>query len=247
MKHRILLFALSWMSCLYAYAQVGEHRSDFSIGFNGGYLLSNVGFTPSVSQSMHSGFTFGLSTRYVCEKYFSTICSVYAELNYAQTGWKEKINDIQNQPVINPATGVAEAYSRTINYVQVPVMAHLAWGKEAKGFQFFVQAGPQFGYYLSESTTSNFDFDARNETDRANKVAAQDTMAVENKFDYGIAAGLGMEYSIPHAGHLLLEARYYYGLGNIYGDSKRDYFGRSNLGNIVIKMTYLFDLFKTKR
>ena len=71
-------------------------------------------------------------------------------------------------------------------------------------------------------------------------------MAVENKFDFGIVAGLGMEYSIPHVGHFLLEGRYYYGLGNIYGDSKRDYFGKSNHSNIVVKLSYLFDITRTK-
>ena len=83
-------------------------------------------------------------------------------------------------------------------------------------------------------------------TDRANTIVAQDTMAVENKFDYGIAAGIGMEYSLPKAGHFILEARYYFGLGNIYGDSKKDYFGKSNFGNIVFKFTYLFDIVRTK-
>ena len=56
-----------------------------------------------------------------------------------------------------------------------------------------------------------------------------------------------MEYSIPKVGHFLLEGRYYYGLGNIYGDSKRDYFGSSNFGNIIIKAAYLFDITKTKK
>lgn len=56
-----------------------------------------------------------------------------------------------------------------------------------------------------------------------------------------------MEYSIPKVGHFLLEGRYYYGLGNIYGNSKRDYFAKSNIGNIVIKLTYLFDITKTKK
>ena len=47
-------------------------------------------------------------------------------------------------------------------------------------------------------------------------------------------------------GHFLLEARYYYGLGNIYGSSKKDYFGKSNFGQIVIKLGYLFDITRTK-
>ena len=137
---------------------------------------------------------------------------------------------------------MAENYSRTVNYIQVPFLAHLAWGKEKKGFNFFVNAGPQMGVYLSESTKSNFDFDKRNTADRVSSVAAQDTMKVEHKFDYGIAAGLGVEYTIPKVGHFLLEGRYYYGLGNIYGDSKRDYFASSNYQTISIKLSYLFDL-----
>jgi len=229
-----------------ANAQIGEHRNDLAIGVNGGYVLSNVTFTPKVPQSFHGGITGGVSLRYVCEKYFKTIASIYAEFNYASIGWKEDILTTKNEPVINSVTGVAEAYSRTINYIQIPVMAHLAWGKENKGLNFFVNLGPQFGAYLSESTSMNFALETRNKTDRATTVIAQDTMAVENKFDYGIVVGAGAEYSIPKAGHVLLEARYYYGLGNIYGDTKRDYFGGSNFGNIVIKLTYLFDITKTK-
>ena len=84
----ILLFFLFSILPLQMSAQVGEHRSDFAIGVNGGYSLSNIGFVPKVSQGMLGGFTGGLSMRYVCEKYFSTIWSVQAEVNYTQTGWK---------------------------------------------------------------------------------------------------------------------------------------------------------------
>ena len=230
-----------------AVAQVGQHRNDFSIGFNGGYVLSSVSFSPSVPQKMHGGVTGGLSLRYVCEKYFNTVCSIYAEVNYASLGWRDKIQDVNNAPVINEITGEAEAYSRTINYIQVPIMAHLAWGKESRGVQFFINLGPQFGIYLNESTKMNFDFEKRNRTARSSSIVAQDTMAVEKRFDYGIAAGIGLEYTVPRVGHFLVEGRYYYGLGNIYGDSKRDYFGRSNFGNIILKMTYLFDITKTKK
>lgn len=226
-------------------AQIGDHRNDLSVGLNGGYVLSNVGFSPKVTQGMHGGMTAGVSVRYVCEKYFNTICSIYAELNYASVGWKEDIVDLYDQKVIG-VSGQAENYSRTINYLQLPVFAHLAWGRERKGANFFFQAGPQFGLMLSESTSSNFTIDNYNAADRANQTVAQDTMAVERKFDYGIAAGLGVEYSVPRVGHFLAEARYYYGLGNIYGSSKRDYFSKSNFGNIVFKVTYLFDITKTK-
>ena len=165
-----------------------------------------------------------------------------AEVNFAQLGWKEDIQTINNTPVINSVTGVAEKYERTINYVQIPFMTHLAWGKEDKGLNFFVNAGPQFGFYLGESTSTNFDFATRNTADRANNVAEQETMSVQKKFDYGITAGLGMEYAMPRVGRFLMEARYYYGLGNIYRDSKKDYFGSSNFSTITVKMAYLFDI-----
>lgn len=243
---RYIVFVLLFSCATVASAQIGQHRNDFSIGVNGGYTLSNVGFTPKVTQSLLGGTTAGLSWRYVCEKYFSTICSIYGEVNYTQMGWKERILTTDNQPVINAVSGLPEQYSRTLNYLQVPVFAHLAWGKEHSGMQFFFQLGPQFGYLLSEKTATNFNFKDRNTADRSNVVCAQDTMAVENKFDYGIAAGAGVELSVRRVGHFLLEGRYYYGLGNIYGDSKRDYFSKSNNSSIVVKLTYLFDVVRTK-
>ena len=241
-----------------ASAQVGEHRSELAVGVNGGYVMSNMGFVPKIPQGMHTGLTGGLSFRYTSEKYFSSICAIVAEVNYAQIGWKEDILTPQDEPVINEATGLPEEYQCNINYIQVPVFARLGWGRERKGFQAFFQVGPQIGYYLSESSKANFDVDQPNLADRTSIVSSNYVrddgvkvgsgiyhMPVENKVDYGIVGGLGLEFSHPKVGHFLLEGRYYYGLGNIYGDSKRDYFGRSNYSNIVVKLSYLFDILKT--
>ena len=243
---RLLLIAVLSMTAASIHAQIGQHRNDFAVGFNAGFVLSNVGFTPTVSQSFHGGVTAGVTARYVCEKYYSSICAIVAEVNFASIGWKEKILDKYDQPVINPSTNEQEQYSRTTNYVQIPIFARLGWGREEKGVQFFFQAGPQFGLFISESSSANFDTDHPNLDERSNKTVAQYDMSVENKFDYGIAGGLGMEYSVPRVGHFMIEGRYYYGLGNIYGDSKKDYFGKSNFGNIIVKLTYLFDIIKTK-
>ncbi len=229
---------------LFAHAQIGEHRNTLSIGGNAGYNMTTIRFTPKVLQSMKGGMNVGFTARYSVEKYFATIASIQAEVNYSQLGWKEDIRDMNNQPVINSVTNQAEEYERTINYIQIPFFAHLAWGKENKGFNFFLNAGPQFGIYMSESTKSNFDWARRNVDDRSNKVVAQDTMGVENKIDYGIAAGIGVEWATKKLGRFTLEARYYYGLGNIYGDSKRDYFGSSNYGTITIKFGWLVDIMR---
>ena len=230
-----------------AAAQVGDHRSELAIGFNGGYVMSSVGFaTAKVPQSQHGGLTGGLTVRYTSEKYFNSICAIVGEVNLAQIGWKENILDIDDQPVVNSTTGLREEYQRDMTYLQVPVFARLGWGRERRGVQFFFQAGPQLGIFLNEKTQKTFDWNQADHTQRTSHIVAQDTMAVEHKIDYGIAAGLGLELSLPKLGHLMLEGRYYYGLGDIYGNSKRDYFARSNFGNIVIKMTYLFDFKRTK-
>lgn len=261
---KVLLTALFTIRCslFTASAQVGEYRTDFAVGFNGGYSMSNIAFVPKVPQGLLGGMTLGFSARYTCEKYFKSICAVVGEVNFTQMGWQEDILDFNDQPVVmhnDPSQTLK--YARKMNYVQIPVFARMGWGRERKGLQAFFQIGPQIGFLLSESTDSNFDVhqsdfnpgpretpnpDYKYTTTRVSDVVAQDTMAVENTFDYGIAAGAGLEFSHRKLGHFLVEGRYYFGLGNIYGSSKRDYFARSNFGDIVIKFTYLFDIIRTK-
>lgn len=248
MKYLLALCLLAFLPYT-ATAQVGDYRTDFAIGGSAGYVMSNVGFVPDVPQGWLPGYTAGLSVRYTCEKYFSSICSIVGEVNVTQTGWKEDIRDANNDPVyyyddaekMNPLN-----YERKITYVQIPFLARLGWGRERKGLQAFIQAGPQIGFYLSESTKTNVMLGHGTANQRASQVVVQDTLAVQNKFDYGIAAGAGIELSLPKVGHFILEGRYYYGLGNIFKNSKSDYFGKSNYGQIVIKATYLFDIIRTR-
>ncbi len=244
---KYILFCFVAFLPFMAKAQVGEYRTDFAVGVNGGYMLSKVSFTPDVPQNMLGGMTAGLTFRYNCEKYFKSLCAIVAEVNIAQTGWKEKIEGMQNQPLYyadDPDNALH--YERKITYLQIPIFARLGWGRERKGLQGFFQVGPQIAFMLSEKTTTNLVSGYAPTEARASNIVNQETMPVEKKFDYGIAGGAGIEFSMPKVGHFLLEGRYYYGLGNIFGNSKSDYFGKSNFGQIVIKATYLFDIVKTK-
>jgi hypothetical protein len=260
---RVLLFHLFTFLPLSVTAQVGEYRKDLAVGFNGGVVMSNVAFVPKVPQTMLNGPTFGLTARYTCEKYFSSICAVVAELNYTQMGWKEQILDIDNMPVpLHTDATQTLHYARKINYIQVPLLARLGWGRERSGLQFFIQLGPQVGFYMNDQADTNFDVrdpafnpkvvDGKYSPEyqyadkRVSQVVAQDSLAIKNKIDYGIDLGAGLEFSNRHVGHFIVEGRYYYGLGNIFGNTKRDYFGRSNFGAIIAKFTYLFDIVKTK-
>lgn len=216
-----------------SFAQVGDARRDLAVGFNAGVNMSSVSFKPSINQGTLTGPTFGAVVRYTCEKYMTCVCAIQLECNYSQMGWKEKIED-----------GTGNEYNCQMNYVQMPLLCRLAWGRERKGFQGYIVMGPQAGFFLNkkENRGGQEPWDI---SKRPNNVTYQYGKDPDNKFDYGIAAGAGMQLS-NKLGHFQLEARYYYGLADFYDNSKKGYFGRSGLSNIQVKMTYLFDILKTK-
>src|SRR5574344_1575616 len=113
-----------------AKAQIGERRAQLSVGVNGSLAFNSVDFDPTIKQNEHNGPMFGVVVRYTCEKYFSTVCAVQMELNYAQMGWKENILNSSGQ-------ALSDTYSRNMGYLQMPFMARLAWGKEKGGLMFF--------------------------------------------------------------------------------------------------------------
>jgi hypothetical protein len=72
----------------------------------------------------------------------------------------------------------------------------------------------------------------------------QQTTEIENRFDYGITGGLGVEYRTKKAGAFQLEARYHFGLGNVFNATKKDYFSASNNQAISVSIVYLFNVLK---
>ena len=238
MHIRILTALIAICAVLVAKAQVGEPRHNLCFGFSAGVAMNTVDFDPTIKQVQHVGPTVGVALKYTSEKYFNTYCSLYGELNYTQLGWKEDIVDAHSQPL-------PDTFQNNISYVQLPLFARLSWGREKNGAQFFFQAGPQFGFCLGESSKRSnvWTLNADGKPSRPNNVYEQYNMKVERKFDYGIAAGLGLEIN-TNVGHFIAEGRYCYGLGDMYGNSKKDVFARSANATIFIKLAYLFDLKK---
>lgn len=224
-----LLFAI-----LTATAQVGEYRKDLAVGFSGGYVLNKVSFNPTILQSFHGGCTFGATLRYTCEKYFGIICAIQTELNFTQLGWKEKIETS------------SDTYERTVNYFHIPAFARIGFGRERKGVQGYVLIGPQIGFCIGDSETRGGEWSEETLDKRPNHVVEQYDLPIQKKFEYGICGGLGFEVSNPKVGHFQIEGRYYYGLSSIFNDSKADRFSRSANGAIIAKVTWLYDVIKTK-
>ena len=135
--------------------------------------------------------------------------------------------------------GTSNYYSRTTNYIEVPFFAHLSWGKEKRGFQFFLNLGPQFGFFLGESEKYHGDWKPEY---RPSTIRPLYGKALENSFEYGIAGGLGLEYK-SSIGNFFIEGRYFYGLSDIFHNSKADEFGRSANTTITARIGYSFTIF----
>lgn len=225
MRRLILLFSL--LFSLSAAAQ-REYSPKLYLGGKAGATMSKMTFSPGVHQKMIQGMTFGATAIYTEESIFGLL----AEINVTQRGWEEDfVRDLAPE----------FRYSRQLTYIQIPFMTHIYFGSDK--FKGFINLGPEVGFMIGDKIKANFDYENLSKvpdfptTLRTNE---QLGMSVERKFDYGIAAGAGMEVIIKRRHAIMLEGRFYYGLGNIFKDSKRDYFSASRGMSIEVTLGYLF-------
>ena len=157
---KLILSALACLLALPIMAQLGEERQNLAVGVNLGMNMTKVDFNPRIKQKSLNGMAFGVTARYMCEKYFNMMCAIQAEINYTQRGWNEDIDD-----------GTENTYSRTMNYVEVPLLAHLAFGKDAldKGAKFFINMGPQVAFFLNEKEKMSDNWDPSNRPNGVNQ------------------------------------------------------------------------------
>lgn len=205
------------------YAQ-SHYASNISIGAKAGMDFSRVFFSPSIKQKFTTGYTGGVMVRYIEENHFGLI----GELEYAQRGWAENFEEAPYN------------YSRTLNYVDLCLLAHIFFGRRGR---FFFNAGPQVGYYLGEKITANFnpeDIDKLPDFPKTNRQNDQMTLPTKIKIDYGISAGLGAEFNLNRRNSIFVEGRFYFGLANIFSTKRADTFSASNQMTLSATVGYWF-------
>lgn len=136
------------------------------------------------------------------------------ELNYSQRGWAEE----------------GGAYSRRLDYLELPFLTHIYTGDKNR---FIFNLGPKLGYLLNETVLTN---------DGSTPDAEQHVLPAHFKFDYGIAAGLGYNLHTSKAGVFQWELRVYYGLADVFPNTKSDFFNTSNHLNAAINLGWYFQL-----
>ena len=220
----VLLLAISTPN---AKAEKKPFVQDLRIGVKGGINLSKVVFSPNIKEPFALKYNGGIVTRWITERHFG----LQAELNYSMRGWEREF--------INPTQiDAGYEYSRDLNYIELPLMTHIYFGDKAA--RVFFNLGPQIGLFLSEKEN------IKNITNSGNFPEMK--KPVENKFDWGICGGGGLEVHTK-SGSYLIEARYYYGLSNIFHNSReianevrKDPFSQSSNSLISVNLIYLIPI-----
>ena len=136
------------------------------------------------------------------------------EMNYSQRGWDEE----------------SGLYSRRLNYLELPFLTHLYLGNTHR---FIFNIGPKVSYLLNETVLIN---------GMENSDAEQHVKPVYFPFDYGLTGGLGYNLHTRRAGVFQLELRAYYGLSDIFANTKSDYFANSNHMNAALSVGWFIQL-----
>ncbi|MCM1319031.1 MAG: PorT family protein [Muribaculaceae bacterium] len=206
-------------------AQSDHYEGNIFLGGHAGMTISRTFFNPSVPQGMKLGAMAGFTFRYIEENHFGLI----AELNFEQRGWKEDFKETDFR------------YSRTLNYLQIPILAHIYFGSPRA--HFFVNAGPEIGFMVGDNTSANFDPTNINNISNFplhGRQVAQLTAPCEPKVDFGISGGLGVEVFTNSSSSFTLEGRFYYGLGNTIKCGRAETFSSANAMSIMVKAGYWF-------
>ena len=231
--HRIIIFLVAFSS-ISLYAQQNQFLHEIALGVNGGVNFFKVSFlhnNPVMAQElgdigMRMGMKGGISARYISMKHFG----VQLEVNLAQSGWREKFKTGDYVYGVNFSE---VEISRRLNYIEIPLLAHIYFGKKTR---FFVNLGPKLGILAFYGDLKDNMSPEQMAVFNPNDPRIYDKG--HNSFDYGLSVGGGLDLQIGRL-HTILEGRYTFGFGDVYGNSKSDIYQRSNNQNIALTMAFL--------
>ena len=220
MMRRSYIVLLLLLVSLVSMAQPRLRTPEIYVGAHAGVMASTMLFRPKVAKIdiMQTPLTMngGLVFRYAAHK----VCAIQVEANYMQRGWREQIA---------LGTGSSMDYTRQLDYIEIPLLMHLYFGKQR--FRGFINLGPQIGYCIRDIATQ-----------LPSTITSPQYQPIEKPFDWGLAGGLGCYYRTKKIGLFQLEARFNFSMGTTYNDRKVDYFSQSNAMNLSLNLAYLWEI-----
>ncbi len=192
-------------------------ESELYVGMAGGATLSTVTLQPLYAdKSFQQGYEGGFLLRYIAEKHFGIETGLLLSL----AGWSDDYGYLST-----------DYYHRSLQFIELPFLMH-AYLQSGKA-RFFLNAGPKFSYFLSES-------EAYNNEAYASRYPYYNK-ATETYFQWGIMGNAGFEF---HLGRIVygLSGGYYYGLSDIFSNRVTDPFVTSSIQQINARLYLLFQL-----
>ena len=217
-RHILVLALLTISSVLVAQQRL--RHPELYIGAHAGVMASSITFNPTVKGINMLQSPLSANGGVVCRYAAHKVCALQVELNYMQRGWREVL----------PATATSTAadYRRQLDYIEVPLLMHLAFGNKFRGF---INLGPQIGYCFRDT-----------EYGTKNPLYTHHYVPIQKPFDWGLAGGLGVYYRTNMIGTFQLEARFNYSLGSVFNNRITDYFTSANSMNLSVNFAYLWEI-----
>ena len=207
----VIIIVLCLASPLAKTQSVFVPETNFGIKLGGN--LSMVSFDPTVGQDLNFGFVGGLVFKHIAQKSLG----IQVELNYLQAGWSENLES-------------SNTYSRRLNYIQLPAMTHINFGKKKTRFLFNI--GSYLSYLVSDIET--IDLSAGEEE------KSYYGQEIENQLEFGLCFGLGLSVNTS-IGLFQIEGRINYGLSSFFDYTTDTPFYNSSNQTAELTLSYLMD------
>ncbi|MCL2329409.1 MAG: PorT family protein [Bacteroidetes bacterium] len=237
MKTKILLVSFFAFVGSIAYAQSSDSAKNkecnarLLLGISGGYthnsLTTSVGYRPFTAYESMGGFTVGVPVVYQ----FAGWVGLQTEPSVIRKSYRWTRTEFYALDPILP-------YQETKNtYLQLPLMARFSFGGE--NLRGFCTPGAFAGYWagsringVTDNEEQLYEYDEPFEFDTRR----------DNRFEYGLSMGLGLEYNCNNVCTFALEGRYLYSLSDLQKDYMKQQIPRYN-NTIVVQASVLFNLF----
>ncbi len=183
-------------------SSLNAQNSMFDLGLEGGPNLSTMLVSSTLFDFDPQPAIFG-SGGFIFQYNFKNFLSLKTGISYQRKGYQ--LNGISVTDNAGNPTGENATASSRLDYLTFPILVKASFGKKVN---FFVNAGPYVGYLLQKTDRMKINSSSTTSTDDLSNNGM-------NRWDFGIAGGIGIAIPIRTFWVISVEARNYSGLLDI--------------------------------
>lgn len=210
----------------------GQLSVGLSTGYSYNTLDADPGYFYNREYLSEEGFAVAIPVQYAFNDWFSLRSEVgYVTKNYS---WEREVTILSQ----------VEAERYTNGYLQIPIMGSVSFGGDR--LRGFVNGGAYVGAWLNSSVNSLLYDIFSGVFVLANGSEYEFNKERDNRFDWGVIAGLGVEYLVMPKMSLFAEGRLLYGLSDTQKNYMTDQYHRYNT-TMVAQIGVLYHFNRERR